>query len=119
MVVAGQPLDRRAVGAGLLAFLYFVTSLAYVRAIRGLWKGDTTGRRRCIAAHVFLGAGAAQLAAGAFIPPVAAAAFLPVFARTAWGLRSPPASLRILGWREAGVAVAFAAIAITGYLVGT
>jgi YwiC-like protein len=118
IAMAGRPLDRRAVGAGLLAFLYFASSLAYVRAIRGLWKGDPKGRRRCIAAHVLLGSAAVQLAAGAFIPPVAAAAFVPVFARTAWGLVRPPASLRMLGWREVGVAVTFALVAIAGYRLG-
>jgi len=115
MTVAGRPLDRRSVGAGLLALLYFASSLAYVRAVRGLWKGDTTGRRRCVAAHALIAGAVAQLAAGSFIPLLAAAAFLPVFARTAWGLVSPPAGLRTLGWREVGVSVAFATIAIAGY----
>ena len=115
MTVAGRPLDRWSVGAGLLALLYFASSLAYVRAIRGLWKGDTRGRRRSIAAHVLIGGAVAQIAAGSFIPLLAAAAFLPVFARTAWGLIAPPASLRTLGWREVGVSVAFAAIAIAAY----
>jgi hypothetical protein len=118
MTVAGRPLDRRSVGAGLLALLYFASSLAYVRAIRGLWKGDTTGRRRCIVAHALIAGAVAQIAAGSFIPFLAAAAFLPVYARTTWGLVAPPANLRTLGWREVGVSVAFAAIAMAGYRLG-
>jgi YwiC-like protein len=117
ITVAGRPLDRHAFGAGLLAFLYFCSSLAYVRAIRGLWKGDTRGRRRCIVAHVMIVGAAGQLAAGGFVPPVAVAAYVPVLARTIWGLLSPPPNLRTLGWREVGVVVAFALIAIAGYLL--
>lgn len=117
VVASGDPLDRRAVGAGILALLYFASSLAYVRAIRGLWKGERSGRRRCIAAHVLITAALTQLATGAFLPLLAAAAFLPVLARTAWGLARPPANLRLLGWREAGVSAAFTAIAAAGYLL--
>jgi hypothetical protein len=116
MTMAGLPLDRRSVGAGMLALLYFASSLAYVRAIRGLWKGDPTQRRRCAIAHVVIATAAAQLAAGAFIPLLGAAAFLPVLVRTAWGLIAPPANLRALGWREVGVSVAFALVAIAGYM---
>jgi hypothetical protein len=64
-----------------------------------------------------IAAAIAQLAIGSFLPLPVAAAFLPVFARTAWGLAAPPANLRTLGWREAGVSAAFTAIAAAGYLL--
>ena len=112
VAAAGRPLDRQAIGIGLVALLYFATSLAYVKAIRALWKGDRAPRRRCIAAHAAVAVALAQLASGAFIPPLLAAAFAPVYARTAWGLLRPPAGLRALGWREMGVAALFTLIAI-------
>ena len=112
VAAAGRPLDRQAIGTGLVALLYFATSLAYVKAIRGLWKGDRVPRRRCIAAHAAVIVALGTLASGTFIPPLLAAAFAPVYARTAWGLLRPPANLRILGWREMGVAALFTLIAI-------
>jgi hypothetical protein len=117
IAAAGRPLDRRAVGAGLGALLYFATSLAYVKAIRGLWKGDRGPLRRCLAAHATILGALAVLVGGGFITAVFAAAFVPVYARTAWGLLSPPAGLRQLGWREVGVAMIFALIAIISFVV--
>ena len=112
-----QPVDPRAVGAGVAAFLYFCTSLAYVKAIRGLWKGDRGPLRVCLAVHATITIIIVMLVAGGFFTPLLAAAFLPVMARTAWGLASPPAGLRPLGWREVGVAVLFATVAVLAFLV--
>ena len=112
VAASGRPLDRRALGAGLIAWLYFATSLAYVKAVRGLWKNDRRARRRCVAAHAAVAGALASLVAGACITLPLASAFVPVYTRTAWGLRHPPANLRVLGWREAGVATGFGLIAI-------
>jgi hypothetical protein len=117
VAASGQPLDRRAVGAGLAALLYFATSLAYVKAIRGLWKGDREALRRCVVAHTTIVGAIALLVTGGFFTPLLAVAFLPVMARTAWGLASPPTGLRQLGWREVGVAALFAVVAIVSFLV--
>ena len=119
LIVAASelPLDRRAVGAGVAAFLYFCTSLAYVKAIRGLWKGDRGPLRRCVAAHAAIVGAIATLAMGGVFTPLLAVAFLPVIVRTAWGLAAPPPGLRQLGWREVGVAVSFAVIAVIALLM--
>jgi hypothetical protein len=119
VAAAGRPVDRAAVGAGLVAMLYFASSLAYVRAVRGLWKGDRAALNRCLVAHATVATALAGLMGGSFITPLLAAAFVPVYARTAWGLRRPPANLRVLGWREIGVAALFALIATASFAVGT
>ena len=115
VAAAGRPLDRRGVATGLVALLYFATSQAYVKAVRGLWKGDRVPRRRCLAAHAAVAGALVLLIDRGFITPLVAAAFVPVFARTAWGLRRPPANLRVLGWREVAVATVFSCIAISAY----
>jgi hypothetical protein len=115
VAAAGRPLDRHAIGAGLVALLYFATSLAYLKAVRGVWRGDRAPVRRCVAAHAAVATALATLLAGDFITPLFAAAFVPVFARTAWGLRRPPSNLRILGRREIGVAALFTLTAIASF----
>ena len=117
VAAAGRPLDRHAIGAGMVALLYFATSLAYLKAVRRVWKGDRAPLRRCVVAHAAVATALATLVASAFITPLLAAAFVPVFARTAWGLRRPPSSLRILGWREVGVAALFTLTAIASFNV--
>ena len=112
VAASGRAFDRQALGAGFVALLYFATSLAYVKAVRGLWKGDRVPVRRCVAAHAAVAGALGTLTAGAFITPFFAAAFVPVYARTAWGLIRPPAGLRVLGWRELVVAVLFTLIGI-------
>lgn len=118
VAASGGALDRRAIGAGIVAMLYFATSLAYVRAVRGLWKGESPARGRCVAAHAIVLLVLGALFAGGFATPLLVASFLPVYARTAWGLSRPPANLRALGWREIGVAVLFALIAIASFVPG-
>ncbi len=115
IVAAGRPLDRRAIGAGLACLLYFATTLAYVKAVRGLWKGDRAPLRRCLGAHAAIAGALATLLSGGFVTPLFAGAFVPVYARTAWGVRRPPAGLRVLGWREVGVAALFALIAAVSF----
>lgn len=110
VAASGRPLDRRAIAAGLVALLYFATSLAYVRAIRGLWKGNRAPSWRCVAAHAAVAGALGTLAAADFISSSLPAAFAPVYVRTAWGLLRPPANLRVLGWRELGVAALFTLI---------
>ncbi len=115
IVASGGPLDARALGAGLVALGYFVSSLAFVRA----WRSRTRGRAgagSCVAAHLVLGVALAVLWKTGSIPAGALAAFLPVFTRTAWGLGFPPPTIRILGWREVAVAVGFTGIAGAAFL---
>jgi hypothetical protein len=52
-----------------------------------------------------------------WLAPALLVAFVPVLARTAWGLARPTKNLRVLGWREVGVAAAF--LAAAGVAVGT
>jgi len=111
VVSSGRPLDGRAVGVGLLALAYFLSSLAYVRAVRGLWRGDRRAAGRCIAAHAGVVLGLAALWSLRWLPGLALLAVVPILARTFWGLASPPGSLRVLGFREIGVAVLFTAVA--------
>jgi hypothetical protein len=117
MTMAGHPLGRPSVGVAMLALVYFASSLAYVRAYRLLQKGDTSGRKRAIAAHAMIVYAIGVLAAGGFIPLLAAAAFVPVFGRTIQGFMAPPKNLAVLGWREVVVASLFVAIAVVAYLL--
>jgi hypothetical protein len=117
-VSSGAPLDGRAAGAGFLALAYFLMSLAYVRAVRGLWRADRRAIGRCAAAHVVLLLGLAGLWRLGCLPGLALMATLPVLARAAWGLLSPPPTLRALGFREIGVAVLFAASAAAALASG-
>jgi YwiC-like protein len=117
LAASEQPLDRRAVGAGMAALLYFATSLAYIKAVRGLWRGDRKPLRRCLVAHAGIISAIVMLVIGGFFTPLVAVAFLPVMARTAWGVMRPPKGLRQLGWREAGVAVLFAIVAAGGLMM--
>lgn len=118
VVASGRPLDGRAVGVGLLALAYFLSSLAYVRAVRGLWRGDRRAAGCCVAAHAGVLLGLAALWSLRWLPGLALLAFVPVMARTAWGLPSPPGTLRALGFREVGVALLFAAIAVSALARG-
>lgn len=117
-VSSGAPLYGRAAGAGLLALAYFLMSLAYVRAVRRLWRGDRRAIGRCATAHLVLILGLAGLWRLGWLPGLALPAILPVLARAAWGLLSPPPTLRALGLREIGVAILFAAIAAAALAFG-
>ena len=115
-VAAGRPLDGRAVGVGLLALCYFLSSLAWVRAFRSIGKGGERAYAGCVAAHAAILLGAAVLWALGWVPALAVVALVPPFARTAWGLRFPPRNLLALGWREVTVAILFATLAAAAYL---
>lgn len=118
IVASGGPWGPKTLGAGLVAFGYFASSLAFVRAWRARAKGRT-GATVCVAAHVVLGISLAVLWRSGFVPAGAIVAFVPVFARTAWGLRFPPPTIRSLGWREVAVAVAFTGAAAAAFLLTT
>ncbi len=117
LAFAGRPPDRLGAGLALLCLAYFASTAAFVRAF-GLLE---TARRRavsvCLLAHAGILAGVVALAWGGWVPAATTLAFAPVLARTAWGLASPPANVRVLGWREAGVAAAFATLAVASLLV--
>ena len=115
IVASGGPLDAQALGVGMVALGYFVSTLAFVRAWRARARGSAVAGAG-LAAHLVLAALLVVLWREGFIPAGALAAFVPVFARTAWGLRSPPQTIRTLGWREAAVALAFTGIAVAAFL---
>jgi hypothetical protein len=108
---AGRPLDGRAAGLALLALAYFVSAAAFVRAFGALGTNRRAAFLGCIAPHAVLVAFLGALWAVGWIPALALLAFVPVLGRVAWGLARPPPNVRALGWREAKVATAFAAIA--------
>jgi hypothetical protein len=116
IAVSGHPLDRRAIGIGALCLVYFVSTLAYIRAWRAMTRagGGPAGRAAapCVAAHALLAAVLAALWETGFVPGWALLGFVPVAARTAWGLLFPPRSVRTLGWREVAVAVLFTLLAL-------
>jgi hypothetical protein len=115
VVSAGRPLDGGAAGVGLLALAYFLSSLAYVRAVRRLWRGERRAIGWCAAAHAGILLGLVVLVGCGWLPVPSLLAMAPVLVRTAWGLVSPPGTLRALGFREIGVAVLFAALAAAGF----
>jgi hypothetical protein len=111
IAAGGRPLDARAAGVGLIPLLYSISSLAFVRAFRRRGKGHGGAFRAALAAHAGLVVLLLVLWRAGWIPAGALLAFVPVFARTVWGMRDPPRTLRALGWREVGVAVVFTGIA--------
>lgn len=113
MVLEGAPLDARTLGIGAMALGYFLSSLAFVRASRAMGDRRVRGAAvgGCVAAHAGIALGLLVLWRAAWIPGVLLLAFVPVLARTAWGLARPAPNLRVLGWREMGVAVTFLVVA--------
>jgi hypothetical protein len=119
MALAGTPFGPRPAGVGAICLAYFLSTIAFVRTSRRrpdslAWQ---PAARTCVAVHVAL-----VLALGAawwtgWLAPALLVAFVPVLARTAWGLARPTKNLRVLGWREVGVAAAF--LAAAGVAVGT
>jgi hypothetical protein len=115
IAAAAGPVGAPAWGAAVLSFLYFLSSLAWVRAFRGI---KTTGRLAvapCLASHAAIGAAAAAVWAVGLIPGPALLALVPVAVRTAWGLRWPPVHLKALGLRELAVAGLFLAIGVAAF----
>lgn len=112
---AGLAQAETAISAGLLPAAYFASSFASVRAFQPRKK--KMSRVSCLAIHVLLGAALAGLVPLGWLSPAALLAFLPAFARLFWYAASPPPSLPALGWREVAAASAFAASAVTVFLV--
>lgn len=103
----GMPPGPRSIGVAILAFAYFVSSLAFVRAYRRLPEEGRAAKRRCVAAHLAIAAAILIVWKAGFVTGLALLALLPVAARTIWGLYRPPSTVRQLGWREAAVATVF------------
>jgi hypothetical protein len=112
-VAAGQPLDRSLLGAPAIALGYFLSSVAFVRAYERMRHDRAAAIRACVVAHLALALILAGAAVSAMLPGYWWIAFVPVILRTAWGLISPPSSLRTLGMRELAVALAFTVLAST------
>ena len=117
LAFAGRPPDGLGAGLALLCLSYFVSAAAFVRAFGRLKTERRAAIAVCLLSHAGIVAAVAALWAAGWIPAAATLAFVPVLARTAWGIASPPANVRALGWREAWVASAFAAIAVAALLV--
>jgi hypothetical protein len=117
MVFAGHPADGRSAGLALLSLSYFVSTAVFVRAFWQLEKNRRAAVASCVVAHAALAGAVAALWFARWIPAGAALAFVPVIARAVSGLAWPPGNVRALGWREAWVAAAFAAIAVAGLLL--
>jgi len=64
-----------------------------------------------VAAHAGIAVGLLVLWRAGWVTGVLLLAYVPVLARTAWGLVRPAPNLRVLGWREMGVAVTFLVVA--------
>jgi hypothetical protein len=111
LALSGGGAHGAAVGVGALCLAYFVSTAAFVRAYARLGTRRATAIAACLAAHAGLVAILVAMAGAGWIPSAALLAFAPVVARAAWGLARPPPNVRVLGWREAGVAAAFTAIA--------
>lgn len=108
----GRPVDRAAIGLAAACLVYFVSTAVFVRTYERRRSGREGAVAGCLAAHAALAAALAGLWAGGWVAGRVLLAFVPVALRLVWGLTSPPANVRLLGWREAGVAAAFAVIAV-------
>lgn len=112
----GQPLTPRLFGISAISLAYFFSSIAYVRAYGGLSADRARSIGGCVLAHVAILLGLALATTSGIVAAYAWAAMVPPIARTAWGLASPPATLRSVGMRELAVALAFTALAAAGIL---
>lgn len=112
---AGVTHAGTAASAGLLSLAYFVSSFASVRTFQP--RKRKMGQATCLAIHVLLGTTLAGLARVGWLSPATLLAFVPAYARLVWYAASPPASLPALGWREVASASAFAASAVTAFVV--
>jgi hypothetical protein len=115
---AAGVLDRRAWTAAAIAFAYFLSSVAFVRAYGAFRDDRARATVRCLLAHAGVVALLAILAAAGRIAPWPLVALIPAVARTGWGLVRPPTNLRVLGMRELGVAIAVATICIAALAIG-
>ena len=113
-VAAGVPVRGRALAVAALAFSYFASSLAFVRAYGRLREETIRAVLTCLLAHLALAAGLGWLVVSGRLSGWALAAFAPVLARAVWGMARPPRNLRGLGLREIWVATSFAAIGLVG-----
>jgi hypothetical protein len=118
IVLAGRPLDGLALGVGVICFAYSLSTLAFVRAFRALGAEQTrrSAVAGCLAAHAVLVAALVSIWKIGWLPAGLLLAFAPVLARTLWGLARPAPNLRVVGWRELGVAAAFLVVAAVAVL---
>jgi hypothetical protein len=112
IAAAAGTLDRRAWTAAAIAYAYFLSSVAFVRAY-GAFREDRAGATvRCLLAHAGVAAGALTLVWGGFVAAPPFLALAPAAMRTVRGLIRPPENLRILGKGELVVVLILAAAAI-------
>ena len=118
VAAAAGALDRRAWTAAAIAFAYFLSSVAFVRAYGAFREDRVAATVRCLTAHAGVAVGVVALAVAGLVAALPLLALAPAAIRTSWGLARPPANLRTLGMGELGVAVALAASAIVLLRVG-
>ena len=107
-VLAGETRLDRAAGAGAACLAYSVSTLVFVRTLRGAGP-EGPGRVEtfaCLAVHLAILAALVQSARSGWLPVGLALTFVAPLLRTVWGLARPTRNLRVVGWREVGVSIA-------------
>lgn len=118
IAAAAGRLDHRAWTAAAVAYAYFVSSVAFVRAYGALREDRAGATARCLLAHAGVALFLGVLAATGRVAAWPLLAMLPPLGRTVRGLVRPPRNLRVLGMQELGVAVALAVICIVALAIG-
>ncbi|HSR50304.1 MAG TPA: YwiC-like family protein [Acidobacteriota bacterium] len=119
-IVSGNPFGGRALLIWGLCFLYFSSSIFYVkmRVSRFVKKEDP--RRRTlhnVAYHGLLVIAVSLLWTRSLIGPLVALAYLPIVARAFWYLREPSTrlNLKVIGYSEIAFTVWFVLLATLGW----
>lgn len=108
IAVAGAPLNGAAGSVAVLALVYCLSSLVYVRGYKA--TGQPTGPL-CAGAQTAMAALLVGLWMVGWLPALALVALVPLLLRDIWAFFRPPPNLRVLGFREIRVAVGFAVLA--------
>ena len=102
---AGRPASSMLFAPAYLSLSYFLSSLAFVRTY------DASSIFRSVAAQTTIVLALAVVDRLGGLIPFWWISWIPIVVRTAVGIVRPPANLRVLGVREAWVAVAFTLLA--------
>jgi hypothetical protein len=103
---AGNAFWRVALPPGILSFAFYASSLSWVRAYRPAENGKIAVAQT-VTWHALLALGLMGAVRAEVLSAPAAYAFLVPLARLAWGIVSPPETIRALGFRELITATAY------------